>query len=197
MAEPPVTTHAASSPPPHSWSSRARRCRHHLATLTKVPPRGAVYGRSFRGLLKKLQDFPSAGGREGSDGRGSPTAAATSSRSTLCHRRSEAEVVLSTPASCRRLASEAHDPGELMRAVDHESGEARLLRLHALAGRAEDEAGHDHAVTVEDGRGDARGALGDLVHRYGQPGGPDLVEHAAESRPRHRRLRREGLEPGR
>src|SRR5437773_618893 len=75
MAEAPVTTHAASSPTAHSWSSRARRCRHHLATLTRVPPRGAVYGRSLSGLLKKLQDFPGVGGREGSDGRRGPTAA--------------------------------------------------------------------------------------------------------------------------
>ena len=75
MTEAPVTTHAARSPTAHSWSSRARRRRHHLATLTKVPPRGAVYGRSFCGLLKKLQDFPGAGGREGSDGRRGPTAA--------------------------------------------------------------------------------------------------------------------------
>jgi hypothetical protein len=33
--------------------------------------------------------------------------------------------------------------------VDHEGGEAGLLRLNALAGSAEHEAGHDHAVTVE------------------------------------------------
>ena len=83
MAEAPVTTHAASSPTAHSWSSRARRCRHHLATLTRVPPRGAVYGRSLSGLLKKLQDFPGVGGRgrrAGVDVRVGPTAAGDEQR---------------------------------------------------------------------------------------------------------------------
>src|SRR5215831_16587661 len=99
--------------------------------------------------------------------------------------------------SAREFASKAHDTGELVRPVRHESSEPGLLRQHALARGAEHETRRHQAVAIEDGRGDARSALCDLVHGNGEPGAPNLFKHSAKGRPGHRGLWSKGLEPRR
>src|SRR5215813_13214945 len=154
MAEAPETTQAATSPTAQSWSSRGRRCLHHLPRPIERPSRRAVYGAGSNRRVKK------GGSKKPPRTRSS---GATPSIRQLA----------------RQLASEAQDAGELVGPVHHEGGEARLLGPHALARGAQHETGRDHAVPVEDRRRDARRALGDLVQGDGEPSAPDLVEHAA------------------
>src|SRR5712671_1585155 len=66
MAEAPVTAHAASSPTAHSWSSRARRCRHHLASLIRTLPVAQSTAENPAHGSNTAQPWDAAGGREGS-----------------------------------------------------------------------------------------------------------------------------------
>ncbi len=132
-----MTAQAATSPTAHSCSNRVRRCLSHLK-LERGRPRFGGWAPS----RERSSELPSAGLTL------TPRQRGTSARSITLG---------------RRLGPEAHDAGELARALDDEGGQARLLGQDALAGGPEHEAGYDLTTTVEDRRGETGRALSDLV----------------------------------
>src|SRR5713101_5966997 len=95
------------------------------------------------------------------------------------------------------LCSEAHDARQLARALHHQGAQTLLVGGEALARAPDHEPGQELAPPIEDGGGNAGGALGDLVHRDRDSRRANLLDGAPQGRARDRRLGREGPELGR